>query len=316
VKFRSVLLCLLAAAGGSPAAAAAEAAIKPRACAERPAALCLPLERGDADAPVIRASLDGQGPFFFVLDTASSGTTIDEAAAVRLGLARDVETEQGQGMGGAVETRLYRVGRLQSGPLSLDNYISPGLPPPAFASHVLTGIAGVDVLGRRLAVWDPGQGRVTLGRSGDRPGNAGWTKIEVRWLKPWKVMIPVDAGGVRGWGLVDTGAQHSVLNPAFAAALGLTEPSGRLRDGGEISGLDGQPMPLRQADLAGVRIGSWRLSGRPVRIGALPVFDRLGGGGQPLMVIGMDWLRDRAFAIDYGAETVWLRSDADAPSPK
>ena len=41
----------------------------------------------------------------------------------------------------------------------------------------------------------------------------------------------------------------------------------------------------------------------------LPVFDRLGQSDTPLAIIGIDWLGDRGFAIDYGAQKVWQTPD-------
>ena len=268
---------------------------------------CLPYEAGTGGSPVIRAMVEGQGPFAFVLDTASSGTTVDAVTAGRLSLVRDAETETAQGMGGAMDVKFHRVELLTAGPLALTDFVAPEIPPPDLDSHEIVGLAGVDLFGNALAVWNETPGCVTIGVSGTRPGGDGWRPVAVEWVRPWKIMIPIRIGSVEGLGLLDTGAQHTVLNPAFAARLGLTEESGRLVSGGEITGIDGRPMPLFTAEADDVSVGEWHWDRRTLSIGDLPVFSRLGELDAPLAIIGVDWLGDQAFAIDYGTQALWLR---------
>lgn len=267
-------------------------------------ATCLPIETGDAGTPIIRARINGQGPFAFVLDTAASGTTIDPARAVQLRLPRDVKTEQAQGMGGEVEVHFHRIRSMEAGPVVLSDAALPVLAAPAFDSHDVAGLAGVDLLADRLTVWMPGSGCVRVGAGGTQPRGATWRRVAVKWLRPWKVMLPVRIGGVSGWGLLDTGAQHTTLNPVFARQAGL-DP-GRLRPGGEITGIDGRPLPLLEGEIGDVSIGPWQWRRRSVRVGALPVFDRLGEAGDALAILGMDWLAAEGFAVDYRSQSVWL----------
>lgn len=298
------------------AAAAASADPARPGCAGLDPAACLPLERGDGGSPVIAASVDAGAPVHLVLDTAASGTTLDEATMVRIGAVRDAAMEKAEGLGGAFDVKLYKVERLRAGPLTLAGFTAPAIPPPAFDSHAIVGLGGIDLFGDRLAVWEMARGRVRLAASGSTPDGPDWTRTEANWMRAWKVMVPVEIEGVKGWGLVDTGAQYSTLNPAYAAALGLTEASGRLRPGGAMSGIDGAPLPLHAADVTLLSVGAWRWTSRPVRIGDLPVFERLGDPSTPLMIVGADWLEGEAFAIDYGTRALWQRLRPEAPSAK
>jgi len=268
---------------------------------------CLAYEAGEDGSPVIQAMVQGQGPFAFVLDTASSGTTVDEATAERLALPRDAETETAQGLGGPMDVRLHRVARLTAGPLTLTDFPAPAIPAPALEGRDIVGLAGVDLFGQALATWNAAPGCVTVGASGARPGGDDWRPVAVQWIRPWKILLPIRIGAVEGWGLLDTGAQHTVLNPVFADRLGLTPASGRLGDGGAIIGIDGRPLALSLAQVEAVSIGQWRWDRAALRIGDLPVFARLGETDAPLAVIGADWLGGQGFAIDYGAEAVWQR---------
>lgn len=269
---------------------------------------CLAYEAGDGGTPIVQASVQDRGPFALVLDTAASGTTLDEATAAHLGLARDTATETAEGLTGPMDVRLFQVPLLTAGPLTLRDFTTPAIPAPDLGNHAVVGLAGVDLFGRSLAVWNAAPGCVTIKASGDRPGGDDWSLVSAQWIRPWKIMLPIRIGAVEGWGLLDTGAQHTVLNLVFAERLGLTPASGRLTSGGEISGIDGTPISLAMTEVDDVAVGRWRWDRRSLRIGDLPVFARLGDTTQPLAVIGVDWLGDQAFAIDYGAETVWQRA--------
>lgn len=271
---------------------------------------CLPFQSGDGGSPVIDARVNGQGPFALVLDTAASGTTLEARTVAQLGLDRDAATEEAQGMGGAFSVRLFRVATLEAGPISLRDVTVPEIPAPGFDSHDIVGLAGVDLFADHLTVWRPAEGCVDILPSGPGPTGAGWVETGADWMQAWKVLLPVQIDGVDGWALLDTGAQKTVLNTPFAEALGLTAASGRLRAGGEITGLDGRPLPLYQGEVAAAGTGPWTWSSMSVSIGALPVFSRLGDPTRPLMILGMDWLADRAFAVDYRTHQVWLADGA------
>ena len=266
---------------------------------------CLALERGDGASPVIQARVNGQGPFAFVLDTASSGTTLDAPRIALLLPPREPSPDQAQGMGGAVQVDLYRIAAFEAGPIQMRDFVSPEIEPPGFDSHDIAGLAGVDLFGEAMAVWRPAQACVSVRASG--AVEADWMPIETDWQRPWRILLPVRIGDTTGWGLLDTGAQHTTLNPAFAAALAIKADA--LPSGGQITGIDGEPLDLGQAQIEDVEIGRWRWPTTPVKVGALPVFDRLGSADTPLAIIGIDWLGDRGFAIDYGAQKVWQTPD-------
>lgn len=281
----------------------------PRGCVNLPASECLPLQRGDDDSPIVAATLNGSEPYFFMLDTGASSSTIDDATALKLALPRVKATEQAQGWGGGFEVHFYKLSRFQAGPLSLRNTTPAGVPAPDFDSHQVVGLAGADLFGARLIVWDIPMARIRLGHSGSPPPGTGeWRVLTSNWIRPWKVMVPVEINGVQGWGLIDTGAQSSSINPAFAAALGLTEASGRLRPGGEVSGIDGKSIKVREADVGAVRIGEWQWETMTLTVADLPFFNRLGKPGDLIMVIGVDWLKSHPFAMDYGKKVVWQRA--------
>jgi predicted aspartyl protease len=264
---------------------------------------CLAIERGDQGTPVIAARVNGGEPLSFILDTGSSGTTIDPATARRLALPRDAATETAQGMGGEITVRYHQVASLDAGPLSLRRVALPSIDAPELTSHRIVGLAGTDLFGDRLTWWTPGSGCVTIAPGGRRPAGHGWRRVAVNWVQPWKIMLPIRIGNADGWALLDTGAQYTTLNPAFATAAGI-DPA-KTRPAGSIAGIDGRELPLTEATVAGVQVGMWRWTSARVRVGNLPVFGRLAMAGDRLAILGMDWLEARGFAVDYRTKTVW-----------
>jgi len=273
---------------------------------------CLPLERGDEGTPIIRASVDGAEPLAFVLDTAASGTSIDPAVAKRLALPREPGTERAQGMGGGIDVVFHRMTSLRAGPIAVRDLSVPALPAPDFRSHAVAGLAGIDLFGKQLAVWAPRDDCVSIRASGTRPTDGRWWKARAKWVQPWKIMLPVRIGRVDGWALLDTGAQYTTLNARFAERLGLDVTT--LKPAGTIAGIDGRALELREARVDQARVGPWRWASPTVRVGAIPVFERLAMAGDTLAILGMDWLSDRRFAIDYGNRSVWLADGEAAPA--
>lgn len=265
---------------------------------------CLPLERGDGGSPVIAAQVNNTGPHQFVLDTGSSGTSLDDRRISQLQLAPDGPAEQAQGVGGATDVRLFRLRLFQAGPIAVRDMIVHGIAAPALQSHDVAGLAGVDVFGRHLVTWRWDRSCVQIDPAGSAPSGSGWKPTRSRWLKPWKVMIPVQIGTARGWGLLDTGAQKSILSPGFARAARIDKADAAKAGG--ITGIDGRETSLVGYKVSAV-VGSWSYRNVDVSVAALPLFNRLGGMDQPVAVIGMDWIGSNQFAIDYGTERLWQK---------
>ncbi|MBA3941242.1 MAG: hypothetical protein C0520_08545 [Sphingopyxis sp.] len=273
--------------------------------AEHGAPSCLPIEAGDDGSPVIRARINGAGPFAFILDTAASGTTIDPARTAALALPRDADSEEAQGMGGAITVSFHRVAAFEAGPVRRHDIVIASLPAPDFDSHDIAGLAGVDLFPNRLVIWSPERRCVDVQASGSRLPDGVWRAVDARWLRPWKIMLPIRIGRISGWALLDTGAQYTTLNPAFAKRIGLQDAA--LRPGGSITGIDGHELPLGEGEVRDVAIGPWHWNARHVRVGALPLFSRIDGAGDYLAILGVDWLASKGFAIDYGHQSLWLR---------
>lgn len=286
--------------GGCASAPAGESA-----CAAPEAFQEIALERGDGMSPVIRATVNEAGPFAFVLDNGASGTTLDPATTERLGLPRDAATETAQGLGGPTDVRLYRARSIRAGGLEVKDAIVPAVPAPDFDSHDIVGLAGVDLMGARTILWDLGAMRIAHGAA-PPTAPACWTPVASDWVRPWKILVDVEIGGVAGKAMIDTGLQKTTMNRVFARALGLDKTMTR-SDG--VSGLDGRSIDTFRAVAPRATMGPWTFENASIEIADLDLFNRLDDAAAPRMVLGADWLAGKRFAIDYAGQRVWLIAD-------
>lgn len=60
-----------------------------------------------------------------MLDTASSGTTLDALRIALLHPPHEPAPDQAQGMGGVVQVDLYRIAALEAGPIQMRDFVSP-----------------------------------------------------------------------------------------------------------------------------------------------------------------------------------------------
>jgi predicted aspartyl protease len=248
--------------------------------------------------------INGAGPFAFVLDTGAGGTSFTPSVAASLNLPVDGAAEQAGGLGGSIDIHLHRVDAIEVGPFSMRDVTLAALPGPTFESHPVIGLAGIDLFKDQVIWWDLGAMRAHAAHTGQMVQDRScWQQIEANWMRPWRVLLPVSVNGVEGMAMLDTGAQQTIINASFAEALAL---GARMEPDGEITGVDGNPVPLMRGQIDNAQIGPWRWDNRELHVAELALFGRMGAPSEHFMLLGMDWLDGRRFAIDYGTEEVWL----------
>jgi predicted aspartyl protease len=258
-------------------------------------------ESGALVAPVV---INGQRAEM-VLDTAASGILINPVWADRLGLTASGEQDVLHGQTGQSRIDLRRLPSLRIGPFEVHDQQAAITPGPVYEGRPIAGIAGTPLLDRHIVEFDllkltvhKRQGRA----DGWRPLSPRWRQVDAQWQRPWRILVPIEIDGVSGLGLLDTGAETTTLNPAFASALA----SASRDSGGHVQGVDGGQISTSQQTVV-----SCILAGGPVRCGQveaaeLPVFGRLGAQNDRLAIVGMDWLAGQRFVIDYPAQRLWI----------
>ncbi|HZZ66293.1 MAG TPA: pepsin/retropepsin-like aspartic protease family protein [Candidatus Baltobacteraceae bacterium] len=171
---------------------------------------------------LIRANIDGEGPFWLILDTGSSRVAITPGVARRLNLAvRDNGTVTGGGNGaahvGAAVLRTVTLGTLSEKDVKAD-VLDLGVIRTKFRFPHLDGIVGYPFLSHYVTFINVDDGTITFSSTAPpEPGNATTTSFDG--------VLPIVKGSIDGVStkiLVDSGDRSSLTVFApFAKSQGL-----------------------------------------------------------------------------------------------
>lgn len=268
----------------------------------------MPMDLADTGSPVVPAQVNARGPFWFLLDTGATATTIKPHLVLTLKLPKMAAQVSGlQSMGGSLSADLYRLDSIHYGPLEARNTLSPSFERPNLRSHPIMGVAGIDIL-RGHAVEFDFKARTIRLHKGFR-GGRGWVRMTARFNTNGYAFIPYSVGGVDGEGFIDTGAVSTILNSAFVKALGHAPDGTGLKKTALVGGIEGARIPLYATPPKTMSLGSIKLPDSAAQFADVPIFSRLGPASRPLAILGSDILVRQRFVIDYPSQAVWWHND-------
>ena len=247
----------------------------------------------------IPVTIEGQGPFRFIIDTGSQKTVLADRVSTRLGL-RSGPIVTVVGVAGTLDVATAEIDTLGIGTLSVS-----ALQVPLFESHNIgaDGIVGTDSLQDQRVLMDFVANTIAVGDGSSLGGNRGYEIVVRAHRRSGQlIMTNADIDGVRTSVIVDTGSGTSVGNRALQNSLarrgGIT---------GQVSLLSvtGQRVT---ADLGVAR----KLGIRDIFITNLiiaftdtPAFTELDLDNKPALFLGMRELRlFRRVAVDFGKRRV------------
>lgn len=253
----------------------------------------------------IPVTIDGQGPFRFMVDTGSQATVVTREVSEQLAL-EPAGTGTLVGMASKKVVPLVELHGLEFANRVFDNLTSPLLEAQNVGAD---GIIGLDSLQDLRVLIDFTQETIAV-VDADAPGTSRGYEIVVRARRKLGRLIITDAEveGIRTALIIDTGAQYSYGNLALREKL-------KLRRGATIISKDvngvqvtGDLMLARKLD-----IGRLSLTDLPIAFSDSPAFQALGYIDRPALSLGMLHLRafDR-IAIDFSTRKVFF----DLPRPK
>lgn len=257
---------------------------------------------GRVVAPV---SINGQGPFRFIVDTGANRSVLSDDLAAHLGL-----TAQGTGVvhsvHGVSTAPLVSVDQLQYGDVSLGAEALPML-----SGHVLAGeqgLLGVDGMrGRRLRV-DFERNCIEISLSSEARRLRGWTAIRGEMRFGHLVVIRGSINGIRVNLLLDTGSDSSLANFALRDAMNVRLRR-RLRQEQTIAYTAGQTVVLENAMIIPrMMMGELEVRNVVAYVGDFHIFRLWELTDEPTLLLGMDVLSQaRGIAIDYERGVVYFR---------
>jgi hypothetical protein len=293
---------LLALAGRLPALAAAAteiAADAPPPADDGPLyAAPTTLDRvGRVLAPV---TVDGQGPFRFIVDTGATRSALSPRLVARLGLPTDRSPPvRMQGVTGEAVVPTVRIGRLEAGSLRLRDQDLPVLEPQVFAQA--DGILGVEGMsGNRLDI-DFIADRVTIRRSRAERAEPGFLVVPVQRRAGGLLIVDARIGRVRGRAIIDTGAERTLGNPELQRRL--AQQPGSDGEAGRPTQVYGATAAVTSGEsriAPAIRIGEASLDNLEITFADLHVFRYWKLDQVPALMIGMDLLGVVArLVVDY-----------------
>lgn len=244
------------------------------------------------DRVTVPVTVDGSGPYDFLIDTGAQGTILSNRLTGALGMVPSGSATIISTAGRA------RVETVQIDSLVFANKHIAGLTTPVLDDDNLgaDGILGLDALQGLRVLIDFRAGRMDVVDTGERAPRSGYDVV-VRAHERRGQMIIADAviDGVETAVIIDTGAQFSLGNQALLEAL-------RAHERETVSGTDvlGLNYDGRVARVGALRLGSLQLTNLPVAFADSPALDELGFADRPAMLLGIGNLRrlDR-LAIDF-----------------
>ena len=245
----------------------------------------------------VPVTVEGQGPFQFMIDTGSQATVVTRGLSDQLNL-RPIGSAIVVGMASQVSVQLMELNGLEFAARVFDNISAPVLEAHNIGAD---GILGLDSLQDMRVMIDFRNDTIAVDTAKQLGGNSGF-EIIVRARRKLGRLIITDAvlDGVRTSVIIDTGAQSSVGNMALYKKL--RGDDNTIVEATDVHGkiLSGSLNVVRSLQIGGVQ-----LQNASITFSDSPAFKAMGLAKRPALILGMGNLRlfDRV-AIDFESRQV------------
>lgn len=238
----------------------------------------------------VPVSIDGSGPFHFLVDTGAERTVLSEEVALTLGLASAGSAELHSVSGiGRVET--VSVGSLAVSARPVLNFTAPVLKKRNLGAE---GILGIDTLQRHRIFLDFRAETMTVSPSAKTPDprldDDDTIVIKARNRLGRLILVDASVGSNRVSIIIDTGAEYSIGNALLRKRVLSKQPRALILPANIVS-VTGDTVPAEITRVNEMRIGGVTLTDMPIAFADLPIFRQLGLDRKPAMLLGMNTLR-------------------------
>lgn len=253
----------------------------------------------------VPVTINGAGPYRFLVDTGAQATVVSGRVADALGL---VPSGRATLVAMASRSQIETVGLdgLEFAGRRFNNLTAPLLRDRDIGAD---GIIGLDSLQDLRVIIDFRAQTLTVS---DAPLGAGTYEIVVRARRKLGQMIITDArvDGIRTSVIIDTGSWHSHGNMMLRRKLGAKQSETMVST--DVAGV---PLASGIALVRTLRIGALGLAAVPVGFSDSPAFAALGLAGRPALILGLANLRPfERVAIDFASRRVLFDVPRDTPN--
>jgi len=276
-----------------------------------PEALYAAPTRVDRAGRVLAAvTINGHGPFRFILDTGANSSALAPRLVEALGLPNDPGAMvRVNGVTGSAMLPVVEIDTLRAGDIELRDVRLPMLAEHIFAGA--DGILGVEGLQAARIDVDFARDRVTITQSSRARAPGGSLTVPVRLERNGLLIASGRVGRVPVQVIIDTGAERTLGNAPLRDAIEHRVSHWNRRDASVIGVTD--DVSTGTTFLApDISIGNARLRNLPVTFDDLHVFDVWGLAGEPALLVGMDLLGTlQEFVVDYPRRELQLKAYPD-----
>lgn len=260
--------------------------------------------------PVVDVTVDGKGPFPFVLDTGAGGTVLGGDLVQELGLPAVGEVRIGDPINPhGLAAKQVRIDRLAIGGLSLSEMSATAVENSGFREHLgARGVLGMPLFAELLLTIDYSGNQVRIAR-GDLPDPDGKEILAFR--QDHSIHVPITVASVAIDADLDTGSPGAVSLPEeYMEKLPL---EGKPVQVGKARTVTAE-FPVYGATLKGaVQIGAHRLENPSLRFNRLPNAN-IGGEVLGRFAITIDQKNRRIRFVEKGTEPAAAPTAAASPA--
>lgn len=251
----------------------------------------------------VKAYVNTEGPFDFLVDTGANSSVIAEELALQLGLPRGAQSRL-HSIAGTQTVVTARVASLAVGKRVRSDLVVSVLPREQLR---MDGVLGLEWLGRASLLLDFKQRRMTVGEALPVP-DARTVTVKSKLLRSGLTLIDAFMPLQRLVAFVDSGSTTTVGSLAMLEAARQNNALIGELNVTELRSVTGQVLTGREAILSRLTLGGMTLRNIPMVFGPVHTFDYWGFREQPAIVIGADILQrfDRV-SMDFKRNEVRFR---------
>ena len=246
---------------------------------------------------VVTVSVNGQGPFHFLVDSGADRSVIGDALAARLALPPG-KTVRLNSMAGA-----RSVNTVQLATLTVGSNTVAGIHAPALSESYIgaQGLLGVDALANQRVLIDFENMRMSVlaGRRAP-PVDEDEIVVEARRRFGQLILAEADIDRDKIYAIVDTGSQVTIGNTALRERVFAKRKVPPKTVPITLISVTGQSTVADLAVLPRIRIGGVDMRNVPVAFTDAPPFELFGVSKVPAMLLGTDLLQGfRRILLDF-----------------
>lgn len=260
------------------------------------------------DRLTVDVTINGQGPFSFVVDTGAGRSVLTPSVAERLNLPPGPQIIV-HGISSAITCATARIDSMQAGEARLGSAVLPVLPYERVGAD---GLLGVDILDRRNIVMDFQKRRLLIRRSQffselTRQADEVAVSADARFGR--LTLTDARIAGCRSTAFIDSGGGVSIGNMALQRAIAarrrrvsdIVKPARLVTAGGEIYLGEFRVVPT-------ITMGNLHLSNIPMAFADVHIFDVWQLNARPAALLGADVLKLFAkVELDFGSDRVLFK---------